>query len=123
MNYRLIVIQSSLKDKSVLAKYKILSETKFEEGTPEESSMYKIEIPEDEVSDVSNFLKKNLKHPYYAHLYHEDSNENKMIVIFSAQLFHTSKDYPKDAITYGIQHGVTEEQMDIKPRNIAEENW
>lgn len=123
MNYRLIVIRSSLKDKSVLAKYKILSETKFEAGTPEESPMYKIEIPEDEVSNVSNFLKKNLKHPYYAHLYHEDPNGNKMIVIFSGQLFHTSKNYPKKAIAYGIHHGITEEQMDINPRNIAEENW
>lgn len=123
MNYRLIVIRSSLKDKSILAKYKILSETKFEVGTPEESSMYKMEIPEDEVSDVSTFLKNNLKYPYYAHLYHEDPKNNTMIVVFSKQLFHTSKDHPKDAVAYGVQHGVTVEQMDMKPRNIADENW
>jgi len=123
MNYRLIVIRSSLKDKSVLAKYKILSETKFEEGTPEESSMYKMEIPEDEVYNVSNFLKNNLNYPYYAHVYHEDPKNNTMIVVFAGQLFHTTKDHPKDAIAYGIQHGVTKEQMDMKPRNITDETW
>jgi len=34
MNYRLIVIEASLKDKRILTKYKIFSETKFEERTP-----------------------------------------------------------------------------------------
>ena len=123
MNYRLIVIGTSLKGKSILTKYRILSETKFEAETPDESTMYKMEIPIKEVSVVSHFLKNNLKFPYYAHLYHEDPNENALIVVFSGQVFNTSKDNPKDAIEYGIQHGVSKEQMDMKPRNIAEEKW
>mgnify|MGYP001564923605 CR=1 FL=1 len=85
--------------------------------------MYKMEIPENEVSQVANLLKENIIFPYYAHIYHEDQKKNILIVIFAGQLFHTTKDNPKDAIAYGIQHGVTEDQMDIKPRNIAEENW
>jgi len=123
MNYRLIVISNSLKDKSILTKYKILSETKFEAGMSGESPMYKMEIPEYEASHLSNFLKNNLKYPYYAHLYHENPQNNTMIVVFAGKVFHTFKDNLQEAIAYGIRHGVTEEQMDIKPTNISEENW
>ena len=119
MNYRLIVIGSSLKDTSILEKYKILSETKFEAGTPKESSMYKIEIPESEVSYVSNFLKNSLKNQYYAHLYSEGSEKNTVIVVFPRQIFTNLK----EAVAYGVLQGIPEEQMDIKPTTILEEKW
>ena len=123
MNYRLIVINGSLKEKGILTTFKILSETIFEAGTPEESTLYKIEIPESDIDKVSYFLKNNLKYPYYAHLYHEDPKRDTMIVVFAGHLFNTSKKHHEEAIAYGIQNGVTEQQMIITPTNIMEEKW
>lgn len=123
MNYRLIVIDGSLKEKSILTTYIILSETKFEAGTPEESTLYKIEIPESDIGNVSNFLKNNLKYRYYAHLYHEDPTRDTMIVVFGGQLFNSSKTHHEEAMEYGIHHGITERQMIITPKNVSEEKW
>lgn len=119
MNYRLIVIESSLKDTSILKTHTMLSQTVFEAGTPGESPMYKIEIPEKDVPAVSGFLKNNLKYPYYAHLYPDDQEKSAVIVVFAGQIF----DNPKEAIAYGISHGVSREQMDIKPTRASEEKW
>ena len=123
MKYRLIVIENSLSEKSILNKYKILSKTFFEKGTPQESFMYKMEIPAKDIQIVTELLKQNLKYPYYAHLYHEDSHNNSLIVIFSDQIFHTSKTNFTDAVTYGISHGIPKEQMDIQPRDVHDERW
>lgn len=123
MKYRLIVIENSLSEKSILTKYQTLSKTFFEKGTPQESFMIKIEIPIKDVNMIVNFLKHNLKYPYYAHLYHEDPTNNSLIVIFPGQIFHTSKTNFTDAATYGISHGIPKEQMDIQPRDVHDERW
>jgi len=123
MNYRLIVIKNSLQNKEILKKYKILSKTLFESGTPQESVMYKLEIPITDTNSITNFLMYNLKCPYYAHLYHEDPTNDSLIVIFTDKIFHSSKINFTDAVDYGVSHGVTKEQMDIKPRDIRDEEW
>jgi hypothetical protein len=119
MNYRLIVIGASLKDKSILQKYRILSKIEYEPGTVGESTIYKIEIPEYEVTIVSNFLKNTLKFPYYAHMYMEDPYRKMLIVIFPGQIFKNKN----EAVMYGITHGIPERQMDITPTAITEETW
>lgn len=119
MNYRLIVIDKSLKEKSILKNYKILSKTNFESESP----MYKVEIPKEDIPSVTNFLKNNLKYPYYAHLYDEDPENDNLIVIFEGQIFNTSKTTHEETINYGLAHGVSKKQMDIKPKDIKEEDW
>ena len=123
MNYRLIVIERSLKEKSILKNYKILSKTLFERGTPQESLMFKIEIPVSEIDLFEEKLKHCLMSPYYAHFYHENLKKNSLIVVFNEKIFYAHKSNCTDAFNYGISHGVTKEQMDIKPRDIQEERW
>lgn len=123
MNYRLIVIENSLKEKGIFNKYKILSKTLFEKGTPRESNMYKIEIPENEIDVVTAFLKKDLIHPYYSHFYHEDPENDSLVIVFNGIIFNAQKSNFVDALNYGTSHGVTKEQMNVKPRDVQEERW
>lgn len=61
MFYRWIVIENSLKDKSVLKKYTILSETTFAEGDQSRMSrMLKIQVPEKESIQIKIIFKESL---------------------------------------------------------------
>lgn len=124
MFYRWIVIKNSLKEKSVLNKYKILSETKFAEGDPSrESRMFKVRVSEEDVIKLADSLKDNIIYPYYTHFYHEDPRQNKLIVIFSGKKFLTNKDNFQRAVEYGLKHDVSKEELNINPRDISEEDW
>lgn len=124
MFYRLIVIENSLTDKSILEKYPVLSETIFARGDSErESRMLKVRVSEQEVNELVQLLEKNIIYPYYAHLYHEDPKINKLIVIFQGHITHTQKNNFKDVVNYGIAHDVAPEEMDVKPRDVTSELW
>lgn len=123
MNYRLIVIENSLKDKSILTKYKLLSETKFGAGTSRESRMLKLLVPGSEVDSLSRSLRKNIVSPYYCHFYSESQADPSLIVVFSEKVFHTSKESYEDVVEYGIAHGVSRDEMDIAPMYVIEEKW
>ncbi len=123
MFYRWIVIENSLKDKSILNKYKVLSETKFAAGTPRESRMLKIQVPEKEIDRLTNRLIDWIIYPYYTHFYHEDPKNNTLIVVFSGKKIVTKKNNYQDAISYGVIHGVSRKEMDIYPRDMSQEEW
>ena len=123
MNYRWIVIENSLKGKGVLSKYKVLSETTFGKGSNRESRMLKVEVPEDEATNLAESLKENVFYPYYTHLYHEDPKNSNLIVVFSGKRFLIPKDNIKRAVDYGLAHDVLEQELDIKPKDISEETW
>jgi len=123
MNYRLIIIENSLKDKSILKNYTILSKTYFERGTPAESVMYKVEIPDNQVELISERLKNTLIPPYYCHLYQENPEEDTLIVIFKDTVFKARKSNYTEAFNYGVSHGVTKEQMRIEPTEVQKERW
>lgn len=125
MFYRWIIIENSLKDKGILKKYRVISETKFAEGdlSGRESRMLKIRIPEKDINKLINLLRKNIKHPFYTHFYHEDPKINKLIVVFEGKIINTGKNNFQRAIDYGITHGVTREEMNISPRDVLQEDW
>ncbi|MEX0616251.1 MAG: hypothetical protein WD231_00390 [Candidatus Woykebacteria bacterium] len=123
MNYRWIIIENSLKDKNVLDKYKVLSETTFAEGTDRESRMLKVEVPEDEAPSLADLLEEKIIYPYYTHLYHEDPNKSQLIVVFSEKKFLLGKDDFSKAVEYGLANSVTEEEMQINPLDVSEETW
>jgi|SRR3989344_9617518 len=124
MSYRWIVIENSLKDKSVINKYQVLSETKFAASDPKrESRMLKVRVPETEVHSLAESLTKNIIYPYYTHFYHEDPKQNILIVVFFEKKFTLTKDDFKAAVEYGLKHGVSQKELDISPRDISEEDW
>lgn len=118
MFYRWIVIESSLKDKSILKKYQILSETKFGEGP-----MFKVRVPEEEVDNLADFLKENIIKPYYTHLYCEDPKIDRLVVVFTGKRMNTKKSNYHDAFDYGVTHGVSKEEMVIQPTDASQEQW
>ena len=124
MFYRWIVIENSLKNKDIINKYQILSETKFAAGDAKrESRMLKVRVPETEVHSLAESLTKNIIYPYYTHLYHEDPKQNILIVVFSGKKFVLKKHNFKTAVDYGLKHGVSKEELDISPRDISQEKW
>ena len=124
MFYRWIVIENSLKDKSVLKQYPLLSETIFAANNPERKSrMLKLRVPENEVDELVDSLKMNIIAPYYTNFYNEDSTNDSLIIIFSDQKFYTKKTSYQDAIDYGLTHGVSEIEMQISPVDVGKEEW
>ncbi len=124
MFYRWIIIENSLKDKSVLKKYPLLSETVFSANDPaRKSRMLKLRVPETDIDELVNSLINNIIPPYYTHLYSEDKNDDKLIVVFSGQKFPTKKSNYSDAKDYGLIHGVSTDEMLISPLNVGKEEW
>ncbi|KKQ23578.1 MAG: hypothetical protein US40_C0002G0121 [Candidatus Roizmanbacteria bacterium GW2011_GWC2_37_13] len=124
MFYRLIVIENSLIDKSILKKYPVLSETVFAANDPERKSrMLKIRVPDQDIDELVNSLTHNLITPYYCHLYVEDPIDDSLIVIFSGQKFFAKKSNYQNAKAYGLSHGVTENEMQISPVEVTKEEW
>lgn len=124
MFYRWIVIENSLKDKSIINKYQVLSVTGFAANDPKRASrMLKVRVPETEIYSLAASLTKNIIHPYYTHFYHEDPKQNILIVVFSGKKFVTQKENFQIAIDYGLKHGVSKEELDISPRDVDEERW
>ena len=124
MFYRWIVIENSLKNKDIINKYQILSETKFAAGdVKRESRMLKVRVPETELHSLAEWLTKNIIYPYYTHFYHEDPKQNILIVVLSGKKFVIQKENFKVAVDYGLSHGGSQEELDIYPRDISQEKW
>ncbi len=124
MFFRWIVIENSLVDKSVVRRYPILSETSFAPIDPaRKSRLLKIRVPEQDVGELVDFMTHNIKAPYYCHFYHEDPDDDRLIVVFTNQTFNARKTDYKEASDYGISHGVSAEEMEIAPTNVVKEEW
>lgn len=124
MFYRWIVIENSLKDKNVLKKYKLLSETVFANDDPiRKSRMLKIQVPENKINSLIENLKDVIIYPFYTHFYHEDPKINKLIIVFSGKRIDTKKDNFQKVVDYGMAHGVIRDEMNISPRDISQEDW
>lgn len=122
--YRWVVIENSLKNRSLLQKYQVLSETTFAENEPDRKSrMLKLRVPEQDVEHLSDILSNNIIFPYYTHLYPEDPENKNLIIIFSGQKFVLKKYSYQEAVDYGLAHQVTAEEMRISPLEVADEDW
>lgn len=124
MSYRLIIIEKSLDDRHVLNSYPVLSQTLFAaQDRQRASAMLKIVVQDAQVGKLAGEISTHLKEPYYAHMYHEDKNINTMFVIFRGRIFTVQKTQYDEARNYGLQHGVSKEEMKIEPVNITDESW
>lgn len=122
MNYKGVIIEESLENKSVLKDVKILS-TKVESvvekhKTPwlKQWTLHAVEITEDKVDEVANQLGRDLdsEHSWYA----DFKNETTHYIIFKNKVFkidRTSKEQYDEAKEYGISLGIPPYQVDFHP--------
>mgnify|MGYP001575017463 CR=1 FL=1 len=122
MDYKGVIIEESLENKSVLKEVKIL-ETKVEEVTEEHKTpwikqwtLHAVEIPENQAESIAEKISKALdsEHDWYA----DFKNNIHHYIIFRNKIFFVdkqSKEQYDEAKKYGISLGIPEYQVDFHP--------
>ncbi len=123
MNYRGIIIEESLGDKSVLDKVKILS-TKIEKVTQKHKTpwvkhwtMHTVEISEKKADQIAEILSWSFD-PTHPQWYADFKNDQYHFIVYNGQIFKVDLSDPgeyKDARDYGIAIGIPEYQVDFAP--------
>lgn len=120
MNYKGIIIEESLADKSVLDKVKIL-ETKVEQVTERHKTpwlkqwtLHTVEIPEENAESITNVISNSIdqgnEHSWYA----DYRNRETHYVIFPHKVFKIDISKPEQYKTvkdYGVKLGIPEYQV------------
>ncbi len=125
MNYRGIIIEESLVDRSIIEDRPIISKTTVNPDSENPWHMDKIELPEIDLDTFTKLISEMLKtdQGWYVHFYHEDPKNDALIVVFPNKIIKTKKTSYKEAIDYGLNLGIPRNQMEIKPTEIANEEW
>lgn len=122
-DFRGIVIEESLADKSVLSDVKIISTevepVAKEHKTPwiKQWTMYNVEIPAEEASGVAEKIRKALdcEHNWYA----DYKTDTEHYIIYRDKIFHitdrSDKKQYDEATAYGISIGIPAYQVDFSP--------
>ncbi|MFA5086892.1 MAG: hypothetical protein WC470_01150 [Candidatus Paceibacterota bacterium] len=122
MNYKGVIIEESLSDKSVLKGLKILN-TEIEKVTKEHKTpwlaqwtMHTVEISENEIDIIADRIRSSmdLDHEWYA----DFKNDNTHFIIFRNKVFKVdrkNKEQYDNATKYGISIGIPEYQVDFSP--------
>jgi len=122
-NYKGVIIEESLSDKSVLSKIKIVS-TEVEEVNDEHKTpwltkwtLHTVEIEEEKSDDVAQMLSVGLEkaHPWYA----DYKNSQYHYIIFSGKIFKIDRNNEegfREAKEYGVSLGIPEYQVDFTPQ-------
>lgn len=123
MDFKGVIIEESLKDKSVLNDVKILS-TKIEPVTNKHKTpwvrqwtLHDVEIPAEKATEIAEKISKALdrEHDWYA----DYKTDREHYVIYRDKVFHITNRSDKkqyDAATaYGISIGIPAYQVDFSP--------
>ena len=123
MNYKGVIIEESLSDKSVLNEVKTLA-TKVETVTEEHKTpwvkqwtLHDVEIPAEKAAEVAEKISKALdrEHNWYA----DYKTDIEHFVIYRDKVFHITDRSDKkqyDEVTqYGISIGIPDYQVDFSP--------
>lgn len=125
MNFRGVVIEESLGNKSVLGKIKIV-ETKVEQVIPKHKTpwlkkwtLHTVEIPEEKIEEITQQISQSFdkEHPNW---YADYKNDKYHFVVFAGKVFKVDLQNPKlykDAKKYGISIGIPEYQVDFAPED------
>lgn len=121
MNYKGVIIEESLGDKSVLGEVKIV-ETKVETVTPEHKTpwltkwtLHSVEIPEEESEKVAQKLSLSFD-PVHPVWYADFKNDKYHFIVYAGKVFKVDLENPvlyKDAREYGISLGIPEYQVNF----------
>ena len=119
MNYKGVIIEESLGDKSILGKIKIIK-TKVEPITPEHKTpwlsqwtLHTIEIPEEKSEKIAEEISHSFD-PEHPDWYADFKNDKYHFIIYAVKVFKVDLQNPvlyKDAKEYGITIGIPEYQL------------
>lgn len=122
MEYRGVIIEESLEDKSVLKEVKIVS-TEVKKATERHKTpwvkqwtLHTVRVPENKAKHVAERVSKALdsKHSWYA----DFKNDTLHYIIFRNKVFRVdrqSKEEYDEAKRYGMALGIPEYQVDFRP--------
>lgn len=123
MNFKGIIIEESLEDKSVLKNLKILK-TEVEPVTEEHKTPWlkqwtldTVEIPEEKVEEIAEEIGKALETKHTA-WYADFKNKATHFIIFPEKIFKINRKNASEyeqAKNYGISLGIPEHQVDFSP--------
>ena len=118
ISYKGIIIENSLRDKSVLNQIKTLNDkTEIQDG--EVWHLRLVEVDEDNIDNTSKTLQELLKESWYIHFF----NDRLLVVIFNDKIFKLDVNDPDswlEAVKHGISQGILEEQLDFWPHDDAQ---
>ncbi len=122
MNFKGVVIEESLENKSILNNIKILT-TKVQQVTERHQtpwltkwSLHTVEVPEADAEKVASLISKNLDYNHKSAWYADFNNGKIFYVIFKNKIFKWKKgekNGPAEARTYGISLGIPKYQVDF----------
>lgn len=128
MNFKGVIIEESLGDKSVLLDIKIVG-TKVEDVTESHKTpwisqwtLHTVEISEEKVNIIAEKISKSFD-PEHSDWYADFNNENYHYIVFANKTFKVDLKKPilyKDAKAHGIAIGIPEYQVDFAP---ADKIW
>ena len=121
MKYQGVIIEESLKDKSVLGQVEIVK-TKLETVTEHHKtpwlkqwSLHTFEVSEDGAEQVAGVLSKSLDNNYW---YADFKNDKTHYVVFSKKVFKVDRSKPEqyeEVTKHGIGLGIPDYQLGFSP--------
>lgn len=124
-NFRGVIIEESLEDKSVLSKVIILS-TKVEAVTPKHKTpwlkkwtLHTVEILTDRVEEIAKEISLSLDSKHGGSWYADFCDDSHHYIIFRNKIFFIDRNNQKqydEAREYGISLGIPEYQVDFHPK-------
>lgn len=125
MNYKGVIIEESLKDKSVLEDVNVLKtdveQVRVEHKTPwlKQWTLHTVEIEEDKGDVFAEKLSQDIvDNP--SSWYADYKNDKIHFIVFPNKIFKVNLANPvlyKDARAHGISFGIPEYQVNFKPEN------
>jgi hypothetical protein len=116
--YHAIIVNESLKDKSVLDKLKII-------GTKKGGwTLYKIEVLHRDIDGIIKLIRSSLNDgEWYFHFYNIDGSKLAIVYKDKTYLTNNDKDNWKDATEHGKGLNIPKEQLDFVPNQFEDEKF
>lgn len=124
MNYKGVIIEESLRDKSVLAAVEI-GNTKVESVTKDHATpwlkqwtLHTVTVPEDKAEIIAGKISESLDVDHGGSWYADFKNDDTHYVVFRNKIFKIDRSKPEQyqvATDFGISLGIPEHQVDFSP--------